>query len=343
VKDDDREQRVPGKLDAGKPNLGSRVIEWFWRGKTIKTWQRDNAPTYDRSTEFAARSRFSADLARVAATATEPVGESVAESVACELYRQSVYWALCALSPVSDAPPRDSDRVWASLDDELLAPVATNDEERAKLRDRLSTGDFVGFAALPETEHARWCSAFAELNTALLARVAARNRGLVVLRRQRGFRLGGLLACLLTLLVCIVVGRARANRPVDFAIDAEWRASSSYGGVGCVSPEQDCDSKMGWFFHTADSDTEPWIEFNLRSAKAFSTVVIENREDCCAERAVPLVIEVSDDQKQWRSVAKQEQQFSTWRATFPTVRAPWVRLRLLGRGPLHLKRVHIFP
>jgi len=334
----DREQRASGDPGATAPNLGRRVIEWFWRGKALQEWQRSTQLSGDRPGEFAARSAFSADLARVAATAAEPF----AESVVCELHRQSVYWALCALAPLNDAPPHYSDSVWASLDDDVLAPFATTVDERTKLRARLSGGDFVAFAGLSTTEQVKYGAAFSDLNAALLARFAARHRGFLKLRKQRTFRLGGLLACLLALLVGVMIVRARAARAADLAFDAEWRASSSYGGGGCVSPEQDCDGKVNWFFHTAQSDTEPWLEFNLGSSKAFSTMVIENRDDCCAERAVPLVIEVSDDHEQWRSIAKQGEQFSTWRATFPTVRARWVRLRLLGHGPFHLKRVHIF-
>jgi hypothetical protein len=339
VNDGDAEQRVSGNLDAAAPNFGRRVIEWFWRGRAIGEWQRSRQRSGDLSSEFAARSALGADLARVAITAAEPF----AESVACELHRQSVYWALYALLPASHTPPRYSDSVWASLDDELLAPLAASDEERAKLRARLGANDFVALATLPASELATCCAAFDGLNAALLARWAERNRGLARLRKQRFVRLGGLLACLLALLVCMTMARARAARATDLAFEAEWRASSSYGGGGCSSPEQECDNGINWFFHTAEKDSEPWIEFDLRSVKAFSTVVIENRDDCCAERAVPLVIEVGDEQKQWRSVAKQDQQFTTWRAAFPTVRARWLRLRVLDRGPFHLKRVHIFP
>lgn len=320
------------------PSLSRRLLEWFWRGAAIEEWQRSTQLSGDRSPEFAARSRLNADLARVAATTAEPLGEAVG----CELYRQAVYWALCALAPVSDANTVYSDRIWASLDDELLRPLAATAEERQVLRGWLGAGDFVVFAALSGSEQATCCTAFHALNEALLTRFAESHRGLLAIRQQRAFRLGALLAFMAALLVCVMMVRARIARGGDLAFGAEWRISSNYGSGGCSSPDQECDGKTGWFFHTAENDSAPWVEFDLSGSKSVSTVVVENRDDCCSERDVPLVVEVSDDQQHWHSVAKRREEFTTWRATFPVVQTRWLRLRLLHHGPFHLKSVRIF-
>jgi hypothetical protein len=315
------------------------VVEWFWRSGAIEQWQRSTELSGDLSANFAGRSRLSADLANVSVTTAEPFGGAVG----CDLYRQAVYWALCALAPKSEPSSSYSERVWAHLDDELLRPLAATVDERSALRVRLVAGDFVAFAGLSASEQATCCAAFRDLNATLLARYAERHLGLSAIRQQRAFRIGGLLACLVTLFACAAIVRARVSRGADLALEAEWRTSSSYsGGGGCSSPDQECEGKNGWFFHTAEGDNEPWIEFDLGGSKSVATVAVENRDDCCLERAVPLVIEVSDDQQHWRPVATRKEQFATWRATFPALRARWLRLHLLHPGPLHLKRVQIF-
>ena len=306
----------------------------------MEEWQRSTELSGDRSPKLAARSRLSAELARVAATSAEPL----AVAVGCDLYRQAVYWALCALAPVSAVSSVHSDSVWARLDDELLLPLGATVEARQLLRARLAAGDFVAFAELPSAELDNCCAAFHDLNEALLARFETTQRGLLAIRDQRAWRLSALFGCLVALSACLLMIRAHMAGGGDLAFGAEWRTSSSYAGAGgCASPDQECASKTGWFFHTGDGDPDPWIEFNLDGSKAVSTVAIENRDDCCAERSVPLAIEVSDDQKHWHSVAERREQFATWRANFPVVHAKWVRLHLLTARQFHLKNVRIFP
>ncbi len=311
------------------------VVEWFWRGAALAEWRRSQPLSGDDSRELAARSKSTADLAR-AATAT---GERTAEAVACELYRQAVYWALCALTPADDAALGDSAAVWASLDEESLLPLASSETERQLLRTRLATGDFVTFAALLPAEQAACCAAFHDLQAALLARFERSQSGLMQLREQRVLRLGGVLLGVLLPLASVYLVRAELHR--DLADGAAWRASS-VGAGGCSSPAQECPGNGAFFFHTADTDWDPWVEFDLQGSPAVSKVTVENRDDCCAERAVPLVIEVSDDQQHWRSVSEREQPFAKWTAHFPTVHARWLRLRLLHRALFHLKRVKIF-
>jgi hypothetical protein len=72
-------------------------------------------------------------------------------------------------------------------------------------------------------------------------------------------------------------------------------------------------------------------------------MIVENRLDCCGERARPLVIEISSDRKKWTQVVRHDDFFTTWRASFPRVRARFVRVRVPGSGILHLSRVRILP
>jgi len=74
-----------------------------------------------------------------------------------------------------------------------------------------------------------------------------------------------------------------------------------------------------------------------------SAVLVENRIGCCEDRAVPLIVEVSTDNKRWQTVAKRSQSFNHWRAEFSRVDARWVRVTALRRTYLHLSRVRLMP
>ena len=94
------------------------------------------------------------------------------------------------------------------------------------------------------------------------------------------------------------------------------------------------------FFHT-NEDAQPWVEFDLLAPTAFSEVYVRNRTDSVPDRAVPLVIEVSDDETNWRAVARRDDTFRTWTASFPTLTARYVRLRVDRRSYLHLEIVEV--
>src|SRR5690606_38479561 len=105
-----------------------------------------------------------------------------------------------------------------------------------------------------------------------------------------------------------------------------WTTSSAFAAVSCRSPAQKCPESPSFFFHTNDED-QPWVELDLGTAQRFSSVKVKNREDCCSERAVPLVVEVSSDGKQWKQLARKNEVFTTWTAEFSPVEGRWVRLR----------------
>jgi hypothetical protein len=96
------------------------------------------------------------------------------------------------------------------------------------------------------------------------------------------------------------------------------------------------------FFSTVE-EKDPWIEFDLGKVEQISGVQAENRLDCCQDRAFPLVVEVSENHKRWKAVARRDTDFTTWRASFNPVKARWVRLRVHRTSFLHLHRVRILP
>ena len=94
-------------------------------------------------------------------------------------------------------------------------------------------------------------------------------------------------------------------------------------------------------FHTNDGPNQN-VTIDLGTVQRIFRVVVYNRADCCKERAVPLKIEVSKDNKQFRQVAERKEQFEKWKADFPPTIARYVRLTDLAAVPFHLAEVEVY-
>lgn len=295
-----------------------------------------------RALSFAQRAQATAELAHNMLAPAEP-GEISAESSACESYRQASYWALCALLSKAEPElsPVDSEHIWDSLDEASLAQAASSTERVAGLRSALRSGSFVYFAELPAAEQTALLAELKKLAQALIKKLGERAVALDAVYLQRAWRLAflGLVALCLAMSPAIVKKVLEAH--AELGVGQPWRTSSKMEGGGCTSPARQCAESSGFFFHTTE-ETNPWIEFDLGSAQKVSKVVVENRTDCCAERATPMVIETSNDQKHWRKVARRDGDFTTWEAPINPVQARYVRLRLLKQTYLHLAGVHIY-
>lgn len=93
-------------------------------------------------------------------------------------------------------------------------------------------------------------------------------------------------------------------------------------------------------FHTKEEES-PWFMIDLETPTRVASVDVLNRQDCCRERAVPLVVELSNDTKAWREVARRDEVFSQWKASFAAQDARYVRLRVPRKTHLHLQRIGI--
>ena len=111
--------------------------------------------------------------------------------------------------------------------------------------------------------------------------------------------------------VCLLVvgGLARLQGP-DLAKGRPFRISTPWAGWATCVANEDCGTLM---FHT-DVDNEPWVEIDLGAPKTVRRVDVVNRAKCCADRALPLAVELSTDQKSWTLVARRDQAFAVWTA-----------------------------
>ena len=148
------------------------------------------------------------------------------------------------------------------------------------------------------------------------------------------------LAVVLASMCIVVITTNRFVRGPDLTRGRPWRISSSYPGFSGSDHRVD-GSPTDVFFHT-NGDASPWFEVDLGEGAQFSRVEVENRDDDYRARALPLLVEVSDDTVSWRAVARRGRPFRVWIASFSTVHTRYLRLRVPRRSFLHLVRVAVY-
>jgi hypothetical protein len=342
---------VPGepvlasKPPAPRPGRRRPVLEWFWRGQALKNAQREIEAERNTYGVFEQRAREAAEFARRAIDPGSARSSGRADAIACELYLQSAYWALLALAntDASTSPsklPFDLRAAMALVDRPLLLHAAGGALGLEEVEMAATLGDYFDAPGAEQTRVASILRGFAESLLALLSRKEQR---VWLLHAQRLTRLGIILVALAAIAGTGVLGADWLEQRKDLARDKAWHASST-GASACNSPAQFCDESPGFFFHTA-LEKNPWIEIDLGAPVSFSAVRIINRRDCCRERASPLIIESSDDQKNWKQLARHEGTFSSFKARFPTVRARYLRVRIPPPAVtnLHLAAIRVLP
>ncbi|HTQ05969.1 MAG TPA: discoidin domain-containing protein [Polyangiaceae bacterium] len=330
-----------------RPGIFRRAREWFWRGRTLAELKQQGRITEPRAQDCLRQGWVCAELAERALRPVPRVLAGATDGPARELAREAVTWALLAEralradgSAPASADGADLLALWAAAPAELLANAAGGEGAAHAVQASLAVAGFVDFAALSAEEQARQARDLAVFARTLLANVEAPRVRLDRIYLQRFLRSGGLLFLLVAVAVAAFSTHSWNERQRDIARGRPYRTSSVYTGVGCHSPDQDCPESPFFFFHTLEDD-RPWVEIDLGGKRKFSAIKIVNREDCCGERAVPLAVEVSNDRKTWREVARREDTFNTWYAEFPTVSAHYVRAISLHKTLFHLRRFSV--
>lgn len=333
-----------------RPGVFRRTREWFWRGRTLAGAKADGRITSQRAQECLRNGWVCVELAERAFKAVPRLISGTGDGPARELAREAVVWALLAertlrvgeaeaFSGAGGQAPSLS-ALWAAAPEQLLASAAGGEAAARTVQASLAVDGFVEFAALSVEEQARQARDLAVFARSLLAQVEAPRVRLDRIYLQRIVRTGGLFFALVVVAVVALTTRSWSERQRDLARGRPYHTSSAYPAVGCKSPDQDCPESPFFFFHTLEDD-RPWVEIDLGSKKKFSAVRLVNREDCCAERAVPLAIEVSNDRKTWREVARRDDTFNNWYKEFPPVSARYVRAISLHKTLFHLRRFSV--
>lgn len=165
----------------------------------------------------------------------------------------------------------------------------------------------------------------------LLWRSRVANGFRLVLRARRLVAVAVVVGCVLAALVAwwtphdVLPGR-------PFRLSSEW--------ARCHPAQRTCGGgTTRIFFHTLE-EASPFIQYDLGRAVPLTHVAVTNRRDSgLGDRAVPLVIETSLDERTWHVVARRDYWFEDWLAEFPKTPARYLRLRVDRRSILHLERV----
>jgi len=114
-------------------------------------------------------------------------------------------------------------------------------------------------------------------------------------------------------------------------------ASRGFVSAGFLGDE----GAYGVMFHTKQQKN-PWVEIDLGELRPVSSVRVRNRLDCCQDRAVPLLVEISDESRAFVEVARKDEAFDVWELELPSrPSARFVRLRAHASTILHLNEVEI--
>jgi hypothetical protein len=326
-----------------RPGALRRTWEWFWRRNAMAELRKSGTAGSERAAELLRRGWSALDVAKRTLEPPERFPAGTPYAVAWEVARQAVYWGLRAdrlITQGDDAPSLSLNELVAEARPRLVAPAGGASELAAiegSLRDRTLAEQ----SELATEEQSRSAHAMTRFASALLLDLEQPRIGLDRLWFQRLWRCGGLV----TLLALLVFGAFKVRDLMvdqrDAARGKPWKTSSVLTQTtSCPSPQQTCAESPFFFFHTLEDD-KPWLEIDLESKQRIVGAVIENRQDCCADRALPLALLVSNDHKTWKEVVRRTDVFGTWKPTFAPVSARWVRVQVQKRGILHLHRVSI--
>ena len=285
--------------------------------------------------EYLRRAKLAFELGELASNPGNAVRSGSTAPLAANLFRQSLYWALLSQHPeLGLASP---EAIWAGAGSAELASIAASDDELARIA-AVMRSTFIELAeGSLETQRA---------TVQLLRRSATRvlataQRVLWQLEWSKLKRVVRLFLLAVTCIIPIVVTIALWPPKPDLAKGKPWHASSI--GIECHPEKSDCGGvTTDIFFHTK-VEANPWFEYDFGSPLAFSSLTIRNRSDFGPERAVPMVVEVSNDDKTFHEIASRTDSFSTWKPSFPTQHARYLRLRVTRETCLHLEAVKVHP
>lgn len=320
------------------------TLEWLWRGRALQAAHtRRTALSY--ALLCAERAEVSLEIAGRILHPSSRWAASSASYIACSLLVESIGWSLRAAEhgPLAAGPgplrAASSEELaeLVSARSELMARALPSDEERSRITDELIHRRF---ESQPQSTEGATLAA-QELYRAALAlrRQTALTDSVDEVSFQRGTRVGLLLAVLAVLLASVSWFVSGLEARADISRGKPWKASS-LAERACESPQRDCDPRF--FFHTK-REKGPWLEVDLGAASEISAVRVLNRTDCCQDRALPLVVEVSTDHERWQEVARRKSAFTSWKGRFPSTRARWVRFRVAGDSYLHLSDIRVLP
>lgn len=311
---------------------GNRMLDWLLVREELARAQAEAAQLTPEQREFLRRARVALELGELVLAPGNAVRAGSTAPFAADLFRQAVYWALLTQRP--SAAPISPEQLWAQTDREVLQPVAGNEGEYAYFAIAMRSS-FIELA--DGTEEAQRAGALQ------LRRAATRLVGVAQRAQWRveWAKLKRIARIALVVLIPALIAVALWPRQVDLARGVPWHTSSV--GAECHPDKSECGGgRTDILFHTR-LEQDPWFEYDFGTPVAFSALTVLNRSDCCQDRAVPLIAEVSNDDQSFKEIARHDAAFDVWKPKFATQHARYLRLRVARDSILHLEAVKVHP
>jgi hypothetical protein len=334
-----------------------KIWEWFWRARAMRSAEQAAAAMAPGAAEYFRQASLAAEVGERVLEPSARFSSGDANHLASHLFAESIAWSLrlCSRSQryATLAEPGRDESVWRwdrppSSDerrelvsehrDGVLLACARDVSTRDLVVRALLQRDFeiVGRSADETRQEAR---ALRKTARALARKLESAQALVDRVWLQRLVRVGGLLLSIAAVAAAAMWYRDWSEQQNDLGRGKPWAVSSAYD-INCPSPER-CEKDKAYFFHTFE-DASPWFELDLGRPTQFSAIRVVNRRDL-PERAVPLILEVSNDQKTWREVSRRTKVFWSWKASFSPVTARYVRARIGRRSLLHLRDFRVLP
>ena len=311
---------------------GGAVVDWLLVRSELAQARAAAAKLSTEQREYVRRAKLALEVGELAFIPGNAVRSGSTAPLASNFFRQAMYWALLARraksGPVSPA------QLWAETERSVVQADTGNDSEYAHLTSVMRST----FIELAEgTEEAQRTGAI-QLHRATKRVVTDVQR---ILWRFEWAKLKRVVRVVLSLSILAAIVIGLWPKPPNLAKGKPWRTSSI--GAECHPEKAECAGPgTVILFHTRQ-EQDPWFEYDLGAPLAFSSLTVRNRSDCCADRTVPLVAEVSNDGQSFTQVARREAQFSTWSPSFTTQHARYLRLRVARESILHLEAIEVHP
>jgi hypothetical protein len=316
---------------AGDPPPGSSggALEWLFARNALREARsavQERDPERSRRLVQARKAIAYGDLILDPAS---PPQQGAGPEFALSLYRDALAWLLAVRTPDLPVTPASTDLPLVELS-ALSGDLATPDELAA-----IASWNVEGQSLLDQDATFERARRTKRILHALADRLDAEERTVARLKLRRNARVFTVFTAFAVVLAGIVFLVTIASRKPNLAKNKPWRASSSAGV--CHPEKRQCTgTDTGIFFHTKEEDS-PWVELDLGKPTPFTRTEIVNRLDCCSDRALPLVVEVSNDARTWKEVAKRTESFRTWNANVGQQNARYVRARVARKSVLHLE------
>jgi hypothetical protein len=309
-------------MDSTPGGLGHRLHRWFFMSAPLRDARARLPPPDETARRAFEQARLLRGVTREVAGAMEELRGGRRAAVLLSLYRDLVYWTLAAAPAAQEEAAPDLQALWARTPREKLLRAAGSADDLAAVRATLVNPSMPASLDASETDVER-----VELFAASLYEdLEAPRRRVYRILIQRGLHWAAAAA----VVVAIALGvRAVALGP-NLIAGKPFRVSSTLAGC---SGDDSCSSLM---FHST-LENNPWVEFDLGATKPVHRIEVSNRADCCQDRAVPLLVEISVDHVHWTEVTRRNEDFSTWTGTFPRTPARYVRLHVPRSTMFHLK------